>query len=172
MENKEIIFAQNINVDSIKWLLEQCADQKKVTIYLNSFGGEVSIALAFAEYIRVKKIDLHVHVLNVCMSAAVIILCAGTKRTAATNSRFLLHPIKKYFKDLDMRDDELNSQVKEFGILISAYNEIVGEVTKKTPAEIDDLCKRQTILSTTEALELGLLTQATFETELVTRSAK
>lgn len=44
---KEIIFAQVINVDTIKWLFEQCADQQKIVIYLNSGGGDSSSAHAF-----------------------------------------------------------------------------------------------------------------------------
>lgn len=169
---KEIVFTAHVDTDSIKLLIEQCADQKKVLIYLNSFGGSISAALAFHEFIRVKKIDVHVHVLSDCQSAAPIILCAGQKRTASAHARFLFHPMKQPPSNTGLVVEEVEMLIKQFNMSIASYNKIIAQTTNKTAKEIDALCKNQTLLSTTEALELGLLTQATFETELVTRSTK
>lgn len=158
---KEIVFAQAISADSIKWLIDQCADQKKVIIFLNSGGGETSPVLAFFEYIKLKKIDLHVHVLNACMSAAIIILCAAKKRTAPANARFIIHQMKKFFKDAELMEDELSGQAKDLKMLANAYNEIVSRVTQKPLKRINALCSKQTILSAKQVLDLGLLTEIT-----------
>lgn len=93
------------------------------------------------------------------MSAAILILCAAQKRTAAGNSRFLFHPPKRYYKENELVEEELSWHIKDHRNVISSYNEIVGKTTKKPAKKISDLCKRQTILSAQEAFELGLLTE-------------
>ena len=155
---KEIVFMQSVNNESIKWLIEQCQSDQEIVILLNSTGGETGAALAFYNFVRFKKIHLTVNVLSTCMSAAVIILCAGQKRIAAKQSRLLIHELTKGFND-GINEKVLAGILEDTKRQNATVINVLTNVTKKPRSKINSLYRQESLLTAQEAWELGLLTK-------------
>ena len=152
---KEILFFQSISEESIRWLIQQIGDEKEVKILMHCGGGESGCANAFYEYVQLKKIKLHVHVLNACMSAAVTILCAAQTRTACPNARFVLHPVRKYLKDESFGQNVMENILVDFQHINACYIKLIKATINNPKANINKLCSQETFLTAKEAWKLG-----------------
>ena len=71
-------------------------NKEDITIYINSEGGSVYDGLALIDIIQFYKregIKFHTIANGKCMSMALFILLAGTKRYATESTTFMSHPI-------------------------------------------------------------------------------
>lgn len=80
-------------------LMDLIEDPKneKIVIILNTGGGNVNTALGFYDLIKGARIPVEILGTGRVMSAGLIILSAGSRRFATSNTRFMFHPGHQYF---------------------------------------------------------------------------
>jgi ATP-dependent Clp protease protease subunit len=131
---------------------------KEVTIILNSVGGEVFSGLLIfntIEALKKKGMKINVETRGLCASMGVIILVAGTKRTASKYSRFLLHEISSISHG---KASEIKEESEELDRLNKMLDEIVSSRSKLTMKKLGRKTKKHDWwFSAEEALEYGLI---------------
>lgn len=157
---KTVLFRKPINDETITSLLEEIKDEKEVELLLDSGGGDLTSAISFHSFIKTKGIDLTVNVLSRCESAAVILLCAGKKRIASKNARFLLHPYRRGWKEgIIFTTEELEAEVKDMERLTAIKIKIAVETIGQKKAKLEKLYQKETVLTAHQSHELGFLTE-------------
>ena len=143
---------------SVRALLHMRGEERKsepINIIINSDGGDVYEALGMIDFIQ----SLDVKVNTICrgraMSAAALLLCAGTGiRAASKNSTIMFHEISSgiYGKSSDMKANVQHTEKLE-EILIN----IITANSKKDSSFWKDKILKDYYLSPEEALELGVI---------------
>jgi len=121
-EGKEI---GAVNSTLINWILEDNEQdktkkdfkRKPISIYINSYGGEVYGAWSLIDIILNSKTPIYTYCTGYAMSAGLLIFLAGEKRFASKHSRFLYHQMRcvregKY-QDLIEERKEIDYMQKE-----------------------------------------------------------
>jgi ATP-dependent Clp protease protease subunit len=142
----------------VRAIMHMRDDDKKndpINIIINSDGGDVYEALGMIDFIQ----SLDVKVNTICrgraMSAAALLLCAGTgTRAASKNSTIMFHEISSgiYGKSSDMKANVQHTEKLE-EILIN----IITTNSKKNSSFWKDKILKDYYLSPEEALELGVI---------------
>jgi ATP-dependent Clp protease protease subunit len=156
---KEITFFKEVNNETIAELIEKCREEKEIKLLLNSCGGNPIAARAFYNFIRSHSIKLHVDVLGVCDSSALVILCAGQKRTAAKNTTFMLHRIRNTFKDSRMTVEEMKESFIDLKKLEASYRKIIFDTTKQPKSVLNKMFIAEKDITANQAFKIGLLTE-------------
>lgn len=142
----------------IRAVMHMRPDEKKndpINIIINSDGGDVYEALGMIDYIQ----SLNVKVNTICrgraMSAAALLLCAGTGvRAVSKNSTIMFHEMSSgiYGKSSDMKANVQHMEKLE-EILVS----IMSDNSKKDGKFWKEKTIKDYYLSPEEALELGVI---------------
>jgi ATP-dependent Clp protease protease subunit len=142
----------------IRAIMHMRDDDKKndpINIIINSDGGDVYESLGMIDFIQ----SLDVKVNTICrgraMSAAALLLCAGTgTRAASKNSTIMFHEISSgiYGKSSDMKANVQHTEKLE-EILIN----IITTNSKKDSIFWKDKILKDYYLSPEEALDLGVI---------------
>lgn len=78
------------SVNDLKACLENCNSDEPLTIYINSYGGEISNGISM--YNELKKFkDVTVYVQGVCMSIATVVAMASKKIVMNKGALFMIH---------------------------------------------------------------------------------
>jgi ATP-dependent Clp protease protease subunit len=125
----------------------------KITIILNSAGGNVNTALAMYDLFRLAKNKTTCYCMGNCMSAAMVILCGCDECYATENCRFMVHPVS--LNDTGGPLTFLQATVGE----VAHSNEIAITLLAKhsglTRKEVVNLCKDTTYMSAEQAVGYG-----------------
>ncbi len=115
--------------------------RKKITLYINSMGGNIYDAFAIYDVCRSLKSPLEIIVVGTCMSAATIILLAGTKgrRFVSKNLSLMVHH-GSY--DISGRFKDVTSETRHIRNLEKRWHEIFAKHTSKTKAYWDKICEK------------------------------
>lgn len=142
----------------IKAIMHMRSDEKKsdpINVVINSDGGDVYEALGMIDFMQ----SLNVKVNTVCrgraMSAAALLLCAGTgTRAASKNSTIMFHEISSgiYGKSSDMKANVQHTEKLE-DLLIN----IITSNSKRDSLFWRDKILKDYYLSPEEAIELGVI---------------
>lgn len=142
----------------IRAVMHMRPDEKSndpINIIINSDGGDVYEALGMIDYIQ----SLNVKVNTICrgraMSAAALLLCAGTGiRAVSKNSTIMFHEMSSgiYGKSSDMKANVQHMEKLE-EILVS----IMSDNSKKDGKFWKEKTIKDYYLSPEEALELGVI---------------
>lgn len=142
----------------VRAILHMRDDSKKndpINLIINSDGGDVYEALGMIDFIQ----SLDVKVNTICrgraMSAAALLLCAGTgTRAASKNSTIMFHEISSgiYGKSSDMKANVQHTEKLE-DILV----DIIVENSNQDTAFWKDKILKDYYISPVEALELGVI---------------
>ena len=65
-----------------------------MTINISSLGGSVCTGITLYNYLKGKSFQITTHNLGEVSSSALLLYLAGTVRTAAPVSKFMIHPVK------------------------------------------------------------------------------
>jgi ATP-dependent Clp protease protease subunit len=159
-----IIFNGLINDLSIGRLITAVNEEVKqgataVTILINSNGGGVDAALAGYNYLRGIPVTITVHNFGIVDSSAVILYCAGTKRLAAPDARFVLHGISLTFPPAVPIDE---NQIGEYTRLLQLQTNTMATIIAKTSGKSLTVTKAaiidKTVLPAEQAKQWGLVT--------------
>ena len=104
----------NIN-DAIKWIVYEnleARQPKTLTLYINSFGGDLYQAFALIDIMKASRCPIRTIGIGSIMSAAFLIFASGSKgdRLIAPNTGIMCH---QYSDGLEGKHHDIKAQMKE-----------------------------------------------------------
>ena len=146
-------------ISKVRLLRKINTDLTSVTLLLNSPGGDVVETLALIDYIRTIKdndgIDTNIVVRGSAMSAAALLLTAGTGlRAASKHSKIMVHQLSTFNMG---KLEDVKSNAKFAEQLEEDCNTIMAECTNKDKEFWKETQRTDTFLSSEDALELGII---------------
>lgn len=145
-------------ITRIRAILHMRDETKKddpINLVINSTGGSVYEALGIIDYIQSLDVKVNTIVRGCAMSAAALILCAGTGvRAASKNSTIMFHEMSSdiYGKSSDMKANVQHMEKLEDILLDIMYTNSKKDVEWWKTTTIKDF-----YITPKEALELGVI---------------
>ena len=149
----------NIN-EAIKWIVYEnleSKDEKVLTLYVNSTGGDLYQAFALIDIMRSSKHTIRTIGIGAVMSAAFLIFASGTRghRYAASNTSFMCH---QFSENMDAKFHDLQATMKENITcnqkMVDILKEATGLPNSKIKAKL--LPASDVYLTATEMLDFGV----------------
>ena len=124
---------------------------KPITIYMNSYGGEMDACTYTVEAIEKSRIPIHCRVLSMAASAGLYIAIACHKRYASKNSIFLLHKGSiQITGNIGEAEDTIDFYKQEVG---SLFDDLILRRTKIDKDELKRIRRNETYCLGVDALE-------------------
>lgn len=149
-KSEEIVYALKIYSGESK---------EPVEFYVNSAGGVASDMFAMYDFVREirEDIDIHTHGLGKVMSAAVLLLAAGTKgkRKIGKYCRVMIHSV---IGGSSGALHDLKNEMKEIQTIQDMYIDALASETKLTKKKLKDMFSKNlnVYLSAEEAVKYGI----------------
>ncbi|GBD96999.1 MAG TPA: hypothetical protein ENG83_05850 [Nitrospirae bacterium] len=137
-------------------LLNAQDESRDITLYINSNGGSVMAGLNIYDAIKQSKAPVTGIVLNKAVSMAVIVLQACKTRKALEYSHILIHNIEitnawhKY-------EENLEEELEDVKFVQQNLNRLLAEHSGLPVEEIRKLSRKEKVLRSDEAKELGFI---------------
>ena len=126
----------------------------RITVVLNSGGGNETDGYAIYDAIRMAKNKVRIEVYGACLSIAAVILQAGTERLLAPESQFMIH-----HGHIDMKaetgQDSVIATAKLIEVENKRYHRILAKASGQPQKEIEDFCVAESYFDAKEAVRLG-----------------
>ena len=133
-------------------------DVDVINVYINSYGGEVSEALAIYSALRRHKATVNTFCDGFACSAATIIFCAGEERTMGRLALMMIHNCMSYIGYANSEElrkaAEDNDKINQSSI--EAYKRVTAG--KLSEDRIKEMMSAETWMSAEECLEYGFAT--------------
>ena len=131
-------------------------EPKPLKIFINSNGGDFFAAIPIIDAIRNSKIPIHTYVEGIAASASSLISIVGHKRFITKNSFMLIHELRGGVQGTysNITDEKENCD-KIMSLIKNIYIEKSNNKLKINILE--NILKRDIILSATECLKYGLV---------------
>ena len=142
--------------------LEAEDPDKDISIYINSPGGEVTAGLAIYDTMQFIKPDVSTFCVGQAASMAAVLLAAGAKgkRFVLPNARILIH---QPHGGASGQATDIDIQAREILRMRESLNTILKKHTGQTLDRIAKDTDRDYIMTSTQALEYGLVDQVIHE---------
>lgn len=133
---------------------------KRITVKINSLGGDVNHALAIHDLLAEHPALVTTQINGLCASAATIVAMAGKERRMSKNALFLIHQCSAYVGRVNQEQlaQELETQKTVNGRMLDIYT----AACNGKEAEISELLKANNglgkWLTATEAKDFGFVT--------------
>lgn len=133
---------------------------KRITVKINSLGGDVNHALAIHDLLAEHPALVTTQINGLCASAATIVAMAGKERRMSKNALFLIHQCSAYVgrANQEQLSQELETQKTVNGRMLDIYT----AACNGKEAEISELLKANNglgkWLTATEARDFGFVT--------------
>lgn len=143
-----VIIAQLLYLDSIS--------QEDISIYINSPGGSITSGMAIYDTMNFIKSDVSTTCVGMCASMAAFLLSCGTpgKRYCLPNSEVMIHQPLGGVKG---QATEISIVAKRILALRTKLNTILSKNTKKNIKQIEQDTERDYYMTSTEALDYGII---------------
>lgn len=142
--------------------LESVSKTDPIYIYINSPGGSVTSGLAIYDVINYIKCEVVTIGMGLCASLGAFLLATGDKRYALSNTKVMIHqPLGKsegQASDMMIVAEEIIKTKKRL-------NEILAFKTKQDILKIERDCERDYYMTSTEALEYGIIDEVLHHTK-------
>jgi len=157
-----ISFRAKVHKESVDMLMRELGNLvakgfDDITIMVSSPGGQVQPSLDFYDFARKLPIKLSTHAFGRVASAAVVIYCVGSERTAHSRTKFLIHGIRGNRPGYSIKDLE-NRIIPDMREQSAKIANIISAATRKPKPEIENDMKGERVLSAKTASEWGLVT--------------
>lgn len=179
MEKTKDELAINIYGDISSWdntaksliqQLEEAQDVSKITVYINSYGGEVAEGLAIYNALRRHKAKVRTHCDGFACSIASVIFMAGDERTMSESSLLMIHNAWTF---ADGNAEQLRKQADDLDKITAASVAAYKAHSTLTEEEIKALMDAESWITPDEALEYGFATAVEkAETKNASQNAK
>ena len=138
--------------------LEAEDPDKDIQLYINSPGGIVPSGLAIYDTMQFVKPDVATTCVGMAASMGALLLAAGTKgkRAALPNTRIMIH---QPWGGVQGQVTDIQIQAKELITIKQRLNEILVKHTGHPMEKIEKDTDRNYFMSSTEAMEYGLIDQ-------------
>ena len=164
LENSVFYLSGEINEESvtacIRWLIYenlQSANDKLLTIYINSYGGDLYQAFALIDVIKNSRYTVRTIGIGAVMSAAFLIFTSGSPghRIIAKNTSLMCH---QFSDEIAGKHHDLKATLKEAENSNEKMMEILREATGLTTARIRAKLLKETdvYLTAHEAVDLNV----------------
>lgn len=145
-------------------LIEKLKNKSKITVKINSPGGDMFVGVGVYNQLKQLKADITVIIEGLAASAAGIIACAGDTVKIGTGAVFMAHQAKCLVSSDYMSQTECEKQLNMITTCNKAVNEIISKRTGKTIDEVAPLIESELWLSGEAAIEFGIANEL-LETE-------
>ena len=138
--------------------LESMDPDRDIMMYINSPGGSFTALTAIYDTMQFVRPDVMTICLGQAASAAAVLLAGGTagKRYALEHSRILIH---QPYSEGGGQGSDIEIQAKEVLRMRKLLEIMLSKHSKKSKEEIAKDIERDKILTSTEAVEYGLIDQ-------------
>lgn len=135
---------------------EQMDPTKPISLYIDSYGGQLHSFLAIHDMIKLCRCDVATIVVGKAMSCGQMLLMSGTKgkRFATKNSTILMHPLSSMNAG---NIHQLDNSMTESKRLQNVINGLVTDYSKITKKELTELMSKDSYLTADQALKLGII---------------
>ena len=142
--------------------LEAENPKKDISMYINSPGGVVTSGLSIYDTMEYIKPDVSTVCIGQAASMGSLLMTAGAdkKRYCLPNARIMTHQPSGGFQG---QASDIEIHAKEIINLRSRLNDIYVKHTGKKIAQIEGLMDRDTFLSPTDAMKLGLIDEVVYK---------
>jgi len=164
LENSVYYLTGEIDEDTVtpivRWIMYEnleAKEDKTLTLYINSTGGDLYQAFALIDVMKQSRHTISTVAIGACMSAAFMIFASGTRgwRFAAKNTSFMCH---QYSDNLSGKHHDLKATMKEGELYNQRMIDVLREATGLSPSKIRSklLPASDVYLTSEEAIELGI----------------
>ena len=160
--HREVECVGPVNEESVNSLilqlryLERQDPAGKITIYINSPGGEVSSGLALYDVMKAARCPIRTVCVGLAASMGAVLLAAGNEREMLAHSRVMIHDPLIAGNGMKGSALYLDSKVKDLMNTRDIIAGILSEHTHRTKEEILEYTARDTYFYAEEAIEFGL----------------
>lgn len=161
LQKREIECIGEINLNSVNSLISQIrylADEdenKTITMFINSPGGEVTSGLALYDVMKAVKCPIRTICTGIAASMAAILFSAGDQRDIFEHSRVMIHD-PQLLKGYGGSTLNVKSVAEDMMILRETTCRILADCTGKTIDEIYEKTANDTYFDAEKAVEFGL----------------
>ena len=136
--------------------LESVADDKDITIYINSPGGSVTAGMAIYDTMNYIKCDVSTVCIGLAASMGAFLLSSGTKgkRYSLPNSEIMIHQPLGGFRG---QASDIMIHAENIQKTKEKLNQILAKNTGKDYEQVVKDTDRDNFMSADEALEYGLI---------------
>lgn len=134
--------------------LNQAARTKRLTVCLNTLGGDVYQAFAIYDLIRLNHVPVDIHVNGPCLSAGVIILQSAQGRAATSNSYLMVH---EGSESIDGESLTVHKTVEHFKGVNNRARKIIADRVKVSEERVQKWFERDKYFNAKAALKAGLI---------------
>ena len=134
----------------------QGLDVDVINVYINSYGGEVSEALAIYSELKRHQAVVHTFCDGFACSAATIVFCAGDTRTMGSIALMMIHNCMTYIGYAN--SEELRKAAEDNDKINQSSIEAYKAVAKIPEEKIRELMDNTTWLTARECLDYGFAT--------------
>ena len=136
--------------------LESEDQDKDISLYINSPGGNIYSGLAIYDTMTFVKPDINTMCVGVAMSMGSLLLGAGTngKRAALPNSKILIHQPSAGFQG---QSTDIEIHAREILKVRERIDEIYAEHTGRPTEQVRADMERDRFFTAEQALEYGLI---------------
>ncbi len=158
-----IVFQAGVDQNTTTQLLNAITNSinagvSEINILISSPGGSVFHGMSVASLIRSSSVPINTYNVGQIDSIAGVIFAAGSKRFARINTSFLFHGVTANFSgNLSFPELQLTERLAS---LKRDRENIAKDISLYTGADyeiVDNLMKESKIISSKEALELGIV---------------
>ncbi|HEY9408419.1 MAG TPA: ATP-dependent Clp protease proteolytic subunit [Jiangellaceae bacterium] len=141
--------------------LESMDPDRDIEIYINSPGGSFTALTAIYDTMQYIKPDVRTVCMGQAASAAAVLLAAGApgKRLAVPNARILIH--QPYTEGTYGQASDIEIQANEILRMRALLEKMLADHSNKSVEQVAADIERDKILTSTEALEYGLIDSIT-----------
>jgi ATP-dependent Clp protease protease subunit len=154
------ISEENVS-ECIRWITYENlsnSDNKLLTLYINSYGGDLYQTFALIDMMRTSCHPIRTIGIGAVMSAAFLILASGSpgERIVAQNTGLMCH---QYSDEVEGKHHDLKASLKEGENCNGKMLEILKKTTGLTAAKVRAKLLRETdvFLTAQEAVELNIV---------------
>lgn len=134
-------------------LLSALSPTECITIYISTYGGDMYEMNAMYDAMRLVKCPIHTIGIGKVMSAGVLLLAAGDRRSIAEHTSVMMHQVNT---ELHGTVTDLSIEVKHTKALQDTMYKLYSKYTGKPIKQLEMDLKSDKYLTAQEAIEYGL----------------
>jgi len=131
---------------------------KELGLLISTPGGNVFHGLSAYNYLKGSPITVTTHNFGSADSIGAVLFCAGEKRYAVPQARFLLHGVSSKFEQgCSLEEKQLEERLKGLQIDMGNIARVIADAVGKSKEDVISDMLNRTTLYPEEAIEYGLV---------------
>ena len=165
LAKRKIFLTEQVDAETSNELLKklmylnEADSEARITLYINSPGGDVYSGLAVYDFIKLMKAPLKTVCIGCASSMGAILFLAGDEREMLPHTRLMIHDPS--YGRLDVggkKPHEIQQEVDSLNKTRESLAEIIADRTGRPLDEVYKITANDTFFDVKEAIEFGLAT--------------